>query len=453
MTKTNKIKEEKLKAEACKISIKEGSAYSIMEGFGLRYITPYALAMGANNANIGILNSVPSLIGSFSELYGVKLMKKFSRKTIVFWGVLVQAIMWLAILGIGALFFIFNIDHSTAPIALIVAYTLMIAAGALPGPAWMSWMKDIVPKKFNTYFGIRNRVVGFVILVSMLIAGYLLDFFKNNISLFAGFAVLFVAAFLGRSMSAYLFTKKYEPEYSRKNHYHDGLLHFIKNLTKNNFGRFSLYFSLLASVVAIASPFFAVYMLNNLQFTYFEFTLVVISPLIVRLLMFPAWGRFADDYGNMKVIKIASYLIPLIPLLWLLSVFVHGDYILFYLIAVEAFSGLVWSGFDLSAGNFIFDSVKTERVPMVVADFTILSNIGIVAGALLGGFISSQTFTIIGMSSILFVFLLSFVFRFLVAAVMLPKIKEVRSVKRFNIYSFERVLLHITPGKIAKILR
>jgi len=57
------------KDKALKESIKEGSANAIAEGSGLNYITPYALALGANNAVIGILSSVPSLIVK-KQLYG-----------------------------------------------------------------------------------------------------------------------------------------------------------------------------------------------------------------------------------------------------------------------------------------------------------------------------------------------------------------------------------------------
>ena len=452
MTKASEIKEEKLKQEACKISIKEGSFYSIMEGFGLRYITPYALALGANNTNIGILNSFPALIGSFSELFTVKLMRKFSRKTIVFWGVLLQAVMWLLILGIGSLFFVFKIDHTLSPNALLIAYTLMVLFGAFTVPAWVSWMKDIVPKNFGEFFGVRNRIVGFAVLVSMFVAGYVLDIFKKS-NLFLGFSILFVLAFIGRSLSAYLFTKKYEPEYNRNNHYHDGLIHFVKRIGKTNFGKFSLFFSLLSLVVAIASPFFAVYMLNDLGFSYFEFTLVIMSPLIVRLIVFPAWGRFSDIYGNMKVVKINGYLISLIPFLWFASTFIPKEYVLAYLIALEAFAGFIWAGFDLSAGNFIFDAVEKVRIPMAVADYTILANIGTFIGALLGGFISSMKVEIFSLNSMLFVFLLSGILRFAVAAIMLPKIREVRSVKRFNVRELEKAILNITPGRIVRILR
>src|SRR3989344_3032922 len=97
--------EEKLKEEARKISTIEASSYAFMDGFGLRYIVPYAVALGAGNFAIGALNSLPGFLGTLSQLFTTKAMEKYSRKKIVFYGVLSQAILWLPLILIGLLYF------------------------------------------------------------------------------------------------------------------------------------------------------------------------------------------------------------------------------------------------------------------------------------------------------------------------------------------------------------
>ncbi len=447
-------KEEHLKEQAQKISIKEGSAYSVMDGFGLRYITPYALTLGASNTHIGILNSLPNLVGSLSELYAIKWMNRISRQKLVFWTVLLQAIMWLGVIGIGAFFFLFNIDHTIAPIALIIVYTLLTIFGTAPVPAWSSWMKDIVPAHYNEYFGIRNRIAGFVALVCMLIAGYLLDLLKV-IHIFLGFAVLFVIAFMGRALSAYLFLKQYEPKFV-PDHHHLPVWQFVKRLSENSFGKFTLFVSTMNLVVAIAAPFFAVYMLDHLKFSYVQFTIVLLSSAIIMLLVMPAWGKFADLYGNLKITKITGMLIPTIPLLWLAApYFVNNNpsMLVPYLIAVEAFSGLVWAGFNLATSDFVYDVASPQKIPSFVTYFTILSNLGLFIGALIGGFISSLPFTFIGLPSILVIFLLSGILRFAVAGIMLPRLKEAKRVKRFGLKEAEKQFLHLSFGRVIRILR
>ncbi len=448
-------KENKLKEEACKISIKEGSAYSISEGFGLRYITPYALALGAKNTHIGLLNSIPSLIGSFSSLSGVHLMKEVSRKKIVTMGVFIQALMWLALIGIGVLYFVLRIDSDISPLLVIITYSLLVIFGAVTGPAWNSWMKDIIPEKYGRYFGIRNRICGSVSLLSMLVAGFILDYFKKT-NLFIGFIILFGFAFVGRSVSAYFFTKKYDPKFKAENHEHLTFLSFLRKISKNNFGKFTLFQSIMMFSVGIASPFFAVYMLKDLKFTYLMFTAITMISLIVRLLVLPAWGRFTDKYGDVRAMKITGVLIPLVPLFWLLVpiiIKINPILVFPYLLVTETISGLAWAGFDTGSGNFVFDSSNRENMPMFTAYYMILANIGNFIGALLGGILSSISFTVFGLSSILFVFLLSGVARLITSFSMLPKLKEAKAVKKFDATDAKRIIFHLSPHNIIRILR
>src|SRR3989338_3828470 len=100
-----KLSEEELKKKASELSVKEGSFYSIMDGFGLKYITPFALALGASNKQIGFLTSLPTMIGNFSKIFTPKYMENTSRKKIVVFGTLLQALMWLVLLVIGYFYF------------------------------------------------------------------------------------------------------------------------------------------------------------------------------------------------------------------------------------------------------------------------------------------------------------------------------------------------------------
>ena len=80
-----KLKDEKLREKAAEISIVEGSAASVMDGFGSKYITPYALALGATNTHIGLLSALPQLLGTISQLFGSRAIEKHSRKKIQYW--------------------------------------------------------------------------------------------------------------------------------------------------------------------------------------------------------------------------------------------------------------------------------------------------------------------------------------------------------------------------------
>ncbi len=448
-------KEEEFKKKAREISIKEGSANGISEGFGSRYITPYALALGANNIYIGFLNSLPSLLGNFSKLYTIKVMWKTKRKKIAFLGSLSQAFTWLLIILVGFMFSVINLNSTMTHIFLILIYSILVVCGAFYGPAWNSWMKDIVTRESGRYFGRRNRIIGTVTLVSMLIAGFILDYFRNT-KIFIGFAILFTLAFVSRAISSMFFLKKYEPEFKPEKEYYFSFLEFSKKMPYTNFGRFVIFTSLMQLATTIASPFFAVYMLKHLNFNYITYTIMIVSSSLVSLLFMPVWGKFADSYGNIKVIKICSFLISFIPLLWLASPLIikYFPFILLpYLILVEVFSGFAWAGFNLSSSNFVYDAVTRQRMALCVSYYNIIEGIGVFIGAtLIGGLITSRSFIFFSLNPILFVFLLSGIARLIVALIMNVKIKDVRQVKKFGIKEAKEKILALTPGKFLRDL-
>ncbi len=430
-----KKEEEILKEKSKKLSIQEGSGNGIMAGFGVRYITPYALAMGANNTIIGLLNSLPALIGTLSQISSSKLIEKIPRKKIVFFSALIQSIMWLPLILVGIFYFFFGLSSLISSILLLLIYTLIILAGSFYAPAWNSWMKDLLGENPSKYFGRRTKIITLVELIGMLIAGLILENFKKT-GVFTGFIILFVIAIAGRAISAYLINKKYEPTIVHSEGYYFSFLQFLKKMGHNNFGKFVIFTTLISFATAIASPFFAVYMLKDLGLNYYEFTLVTVSSIFFTVITLPFWGKFASKYGNITVIKLSGIFVGVIPLLWLLSpiLFGYGKTILvIYLIIVEMFSGFWWAGLNLSVANFVYDAVTKNRMAICIAYDNITTAMGVFIGALLGGLISSLPYPIIGLKPILFVMLLSGIVRLLVSIIMLPKLKEVRNVEKFEI--------------------
>lgn len=424
--------EKKLEAKrekARRLSIIEGTGYSVSEGFGMEYVTPYALEMNANNTEIGLLKSLPLLAGNLCQLFTIKEMWIYNRKKIVFIGVLVQSLLWLAMIAIGFLYFAFGLHYQSTPTLLIIVYTLLIMFGTATVPAWTSWMKDLVPEhKCGSYFGNRNRVAGIVAMISLLAGGFILDYFKQTY-VFIGFIILFSIAFIGRAISAYLLTKQYEPEFKPDKEFYFTFWQFLKKMPYSNFGKFVLFYSLFSFAVAIASPFFAVYMLKDLGFSYIWFMIVILSETIIRLVFMSVWGKLSDKYGEIAIIKFCAKVIPLIPFLWFFSIFIFKLYpvlLLPYLITLQIISGIVWSGFDLASSIFIFDAVSREKMALCLAYQRAISNILVFVGSLIGGLLATFSFTFGWVNAILVVFLVSAIVRFVVAYFMLPKLNDVR---------------------------
>jgi len=414
------VKDKIEKERTMKLSVKEGSYASVMSGFGDAYITPYALSLNANNLAIGFLSSFTGLISPLSQLLGSKLMEKYSRKKIITTAVTLHALMWLPILLLSLLFQK-NIFQAYLPIILIVFYSVYALFGALGGPAWFSLLGDIIPEKIRgAYFGKRNKICSTVALLSTIAAAFILDFFKTRGVVLVGFSILFFFACIFRLLSANTFRKHYEPKFKLQPGYYFSFWQFIKKAPSNNFGKFVIFIALIDLSTNISAPFFSVYMLKDLNFSYITFMLVNISSSIFSILFMPVWGKFADKYGNKDLLKLGAFMIPFIPILWLFSK--SPVYLAF---SPQLLSGVGWAAFNLAATNYIYDCVSPQRRALCVSYYNIIAGVGVFIGAIIGGFLASYL-SITFMNKLLFVFLISGILRLVVVFFALPVIKEVR---------------------------
>lgn len=439
----SKNTDKQLKEATKKLSIKDGVCYSAMDGAGLRYITPYALALGANNTQIGLLTSIPSLLGNLSQLFTPKAIEKTSRKNIILTGVFLQGIMWIPILILGYLFFYKDISANLSATLMIVFYTLLTLFGSFLSPAWNSMMKDVVGKETGTYFGNRNKILGISTLVVMLICGLILNYFEKVELLFWGFVIIFGIAIIARFFSWTLLRKHYDPPFRFEERNYFNFKQFIKRIPHSNFGKFVVFTSLIIFGTYIASPFFSVYLLKNLRLDYATWILITICNPLSTLIFMPVWGRFADKFGNLKVLKWTGAFVSIIPLAYFFTMFMplENKWLLVpYLILIELFSGFIWAGFNLSAVNFIYDAVSRQKLALCIAYYNIFNGFGVFIGATLGGLLSSIDFSFFGITAILFIFLLSALTRFGFYLFMAPKLKEVRDVERYKRGCFKNEL-------------
>jgi len=420
-----------LKEKARKNSIHDGSSYSIMDGMGLRYITPYALSMGISNKLIGILEVLPALIGNILRISFNKEYYKRSRKSIVLPFVLIQAFFWIPLISVGFAYFFLGLSLFYASLFLVISYSIIIIAGLIASPAWVSWMQDLVENNRGEYFGRRNKINGFVLVISMLTAGFILDYFQKR-QIFFGFAILFGLACIGRYISFSFLKKQYEPKAIKDDKSYFSFFQFIKKMPSNNFGRFVIFASLTSFAVTIASPFFSVYMIKDLKLSYLAFTIITLSPLISPILFLSFIGKLSDKIGTVKVMKISGFLISFVPLFWIFSIFLmkSSPFILIsYLFVIELFSGFVWVAYNLASSNFIYDAVTKQKIILCFTYFGFINSIGAFLGGFIGGQISSlPLFSIFGLGGILSVFLISFVLRLIPSILIAPKLKEVRAV-------------------------
>jgi len=444
------LSEAELKKKTMTTSIKEGSCAGLSLVFGDNYIAPYALALNASDAQVGLLSSFVGLISPIGQIIGSRLIERHSRKFIATRAAAAQALMWIPMLLLGLIYAATSIEN-IFPVILIGLFMLYIISGNITGPAWFSLMGDIVPEEHRgSYFAKRNVIYNGIALSATLGVSFLLDFFKaqDEKMVFTGFALIFFVAFIMRMFSSYFLSKHYEPKLKLDKGYFVPLHKFVRTLPTTNFGKFVVFVALINFGQMIAGPFFSVYMLQELNFEYWVFTTVNLSATFVGLLLFPLLGRIGDKYGNIHLLRIGACIVPFLPLFWL---FLTNP--LHLILFPQLIGAIGWNAFNLAASNFIYDSIDSQHRALYVAYYNFTVGMGIFFGGMMGSIIFGLI-PIPFMNKFHFVFLLSSIVRISVLLLLLPKIKEIRKQFEKKPHQKKRVLImrptHLRPPNTHK---
>lgn len=408
-------------------SVRDGVAYSVMSGGGETYFSTFALFLKASAPQVALLSVLPQLLGSLAQLLAALLGARLRRrKPLILVGAGLQALAWLPLVVLPLSF-----PDLAVPLLLIFV-TVYHAGGNLAAPVWISLMGDLVPeRKRGRYFGRRTRLATITAFISLVTGGTILHAFDAWQWTVYGFVFLFCVAGIARAISVYHLALMHEPELVQ----HQPVTppkFSLRLLRESHAWRFTLFLALMQGAVAVAAPFFTVYLLRDLQFSYLEFTANTGTAVLVQFLALNMWGRISDVFGNRLILVTTGGFIPLLPALWLLS----ENF--WYLIAIQVISGFIWAGFSLSAGNFLYDLVPGQRRTRYMALHNVFVALFIFGGGMLGALLSRSLphlVELIGLhwnwgSVLLGVFAVSALLRVVVAALFLPRLEEVRKPRR-----------------------
>ncbi|MBI2608327.1 MAG: MFS transporter [Deltaproteobacteria bacterium] len=403
--------------ESLKACWVEGAFANVMLGIFDYYLIPFALFLGAKNLQIGFLVAFSHLLGSLSQIFSVNIAKKIQSRQ--------KLLINFSILQGSLLIFIASLIFISSPLSIYFLMVLTILFRILAnilGAFWGSLVSEYLPpEKRGIYFGWRSQIVGLAGLGGVAFGGMTLHFFENG---FTGkaFFILFALGCLCRFFSAYYFTKMKDLPTTYNPEHQFTFKMFIKSFRKSNFAKFTFFVGSLTLATYISAPYYAVYLLQDLKFSYGSYMIIQVAAVIGGLVAFPIWGKHADLVGNAKMLKLSSVLIPLVPIAVLVSPHFY------YLFCVELIGGILWGGFNLCAINFIYDAVTPPKRMRCLSYFTLINGIAIFIGSTSGGFIIPHLPTIKGFH-LLTLFLISGILRFASYIFLFHHFKEVRAVQ------------------------
>lgn len=419
------------------LSHKEASVSAVMNATGDNFLNAFAVFLQASAMQLSLLTAAPQLTGASLQFLSVWAARFVSRQTLVVWTALFQAFVVLGMAGLAAGLRL----GGTAVGSLITLAMLYHAANYIIQPHWRAWMGGLVPaSRRGVFFAARTKITMATSLAVFLGGGLLLTLSERLQWVGLGFALLFGAASIGRFASALLFCKMHDPDphpaMSEPEVIQGTFRQCAHALTDKTFRNYSLFVAGMQGMVAISAPFFAVHMLNNLNFSYLQFCLNSIASIATQFITLSFWGKLSDRFGNRLVMIVTSCILPTLPLWWLVSPNFY------YLLGVQVLSGIAWGGFSLSTANYLYD-IRPHRSNF--ATYAALqSAIGAAAifiGAIFGGWVVSEAQWIVARLpfeltyGVFVVFICSALFRTAVALWFLPRLEEPRVRSRPHILS------------------
>lgn len=408
------------------LSRQEAAASAATTAASDNFLNAFAVHLQASLVQMSWLTALPQLIGAWMQLISIWLDRFFPRRQLVVATALLQgaAVVAIALLAAGWL--------PGSVVMLIGLAALYHTALNLNQPHWRAWLGSIVPpRRRGAYFAGRTRLTMLVSVLVFVGGGGLLALAEASAVAGLGFALLFGVAACGRLAAAGLIAKMHDPD-AAPGHLPPaavaGTLQRIRESLRDPvFRDYSLFVAGMQGMVAISAPFFAVYMLRDLGFSYFEYALNSVASIATQFLMLRFWGRCADRYGNRLVMRLTSAVLPALPLLWLVSPNFH------YLLAVQVLSGIAWSGFTLSTANYLYDirPHQTNFATYAAVQAGISASC-VFVGALVGGAAAANATTLIALMpaalafshEVFLMFALSGLLRLAVALWFLPRARE-----------------------------
>jgi MFS family permease len=344
-------------------SILNGVASTIVTSASNNYFSLFAISvLGATNYQVGLISSLPQFIGMFAMIVGSFILsrleekKKFTALSILFTRLFVFAMLFIMIVPE---------EYRSWVFVLLIGF--MNFPGSFATLSWQSLIGDLIPdNRRNGFFSERNRVLTIVGMVATFLMGVVLQQFDKENPL--PYLILFGISFVFGVVEVFYLLKHREEK--------KALVSKPKNAKKLQISwsifqdkRFviflicSLYFNFTWQM---AWSLFNIYQIKYAMATGLWISLFTVANQISQVASYKWWGKMADKHSNAKMLIFVALGMATAPILTVLSTN------LYYLIAVNVFTGLFVSGTVLLLFNQLLEVTKEENRSSYIANYNVL---------------------------------------------------------------------------------
>ena len=356
------------------------------------FLAAYALALGANNFQIGILAAIPFIM-QIMQLPAIWIVEKYRRRKAI------ALITWIPaqILWIPMAFIPFMIK-APSPWAISLLLILMAFRGflaAISNCSWNGWIRDLIPQTvLGRLFSKRLAFATAAGIIFSLSAAFFIDYWQGyvpaeNAILGYIYVLLFGALFLGLASPVFMSLMP-EPLMQPILGPQPSLWQRISAPFRDRNFRQLLQFLLFWGFASnLAIPFFAVYMLQRLGLPLsWVIGLSVLSQLF-NIAFLRVWGRFVDRFGNKAVLSVCASLYLLVIFSWIFTTMPERYFLTMpLLVLLHVFAGIANAGVTLTVGTIGLKLAPQGEATSYLAGASLATNLGAGLGPLFGGLLA-----------------------------------------------------------------
>lgn len=376
-----------------RMSIYDGAFATMMGSLcGGIFLVGFALnILNANALQVGILAALP-VSANMAQIIGSVLIERYGhRRWICLICVTLARLFWLPVLALP--FAMFGGIEDARVWILVVLIGASCFLGSISGVAWLSWMSDIIPADTRgRFFAKRNIVCAAAGMVVVLAGGAFLNLRASSHGREDpyGYLILFAIGLGFGLISSWYLSRVRDPKAgpAPRNIQKITFATLFAPLRESNFRALILYVALFMFVTQMAGPFYAVYMIENLEIDFGTITWLITFATLASLFMLRIWGPIADQFGNKPILLVAGFAHALIPLIWVVA----QDTIYYEaLVIAHIASGVFHAALMLAHVNILIKLSPEQGRSFYIAAFNTSVGLAVALAPIAGGIFLSAT--------------------------------------------------------------
>jgi MFS family permease len=354
-------------------------------------LTAFALHLGASNLMIGFLASA-AFLTQLLQVPAILIVERVrARKRIA---VLTSIIGRLMLLVMAATAF----GTGTVPLLVFLgAQYVLCGLSAIGGCAWNAWIRDLAPeKRLGQIFARRTTWTAGIGLTGGLAAALILEQTQDGSSARSwAFAGMFIIGCVTGLMSARIVSAMPEPRMPAAGERVSLFVLLRAPLADRNFSRLMGFVASWQFAVNLATPFFTVFIVEQLRFDVSMVMVLSAVSQLANLLALRTWGNLSDRFSNKSVMLVCApvYILCIVAMIGA-SQFTDRTSIIVWLGLLHALMGASVAGVTLSSTNIALKlSPRGSATAYVAANAlatALAAGIAPILGGLLADFFGSQ---------------------------------------------------------------